>query len=284
MTANIINGKKIASDIQTQLKNEVSEFITKTATTPTLAVVLVGNNAASEIYVTKKREACEAVGIQSKLLQLEESTQEQELIQQIHTLNKDKQVHGILVQLPLPSQIDADNILDEIKPEKDVDGFHALNIGRLVQQRPLMRPCTPYAVMHLLRETRVDLKGKHAVVIGSSNIVGKPMGLELIIAGCTVTTCNINTSDLEKHVKQADIVISAAGEPELIKGSWIKKGAIVIDIGITRLGNGKLAGDVEFEAAKLNASWITPVPGGVGPMTVAMLLTNTLTAAKNLAK
>lgn len=249
---------------------------------PGLAVILVGDDPASTIYVRNKRQACEEAGIHSIYHHLPVNVEESQLIQLIQSLNADNKIDGILLQLPLPAHIDTDRMLECISPQKDVDGFHAYNLGRLAQRRPLLRPCTPLGVMILLDHINQPYKGKHAVVVGASNIVGRPMALELLIAGATVTICHRFTQDLQVYVKQADILVAAVGKPGIIKGEWIKEGATVIDIGITRLANGSLAGDVEFEAAKSRAAWITPVPGGVGPMTVAVLMRNTLTAAKYL--
>lgn len=279
MTAQLIDGKAIAA----QLKIEMSELVhikqKAGLRQPGLAVILVGDDPASAIYVRNKREACEQIGIHSIYHALPNDITETKLLALIDELNIDPSVDGILLQLPLPDHLDAESILDRINPLKDVDGFHAYNLGRLAQRRPLLRPCTPLGVMILLNRIKQQYKGKHAVIVGASNIVGRPMALELLIAGATVTVCHRFTNDLAQFVKQADILISAVGKPGLIKGDWIKEGATVVDIGITRLQDGTLTGDVEFVAAKARAAWITPVPGGVGPMTVAILLQNTLTAA-----
>ncbi|OGT31016.1 MAG: bifunctional methylenetetrahydrofolate dehydrogenase/methenyltetrahydrofolate cyclohydrolase [Gammaproteobacteria bacterium RIFCSPHIGHO2_12_FULL_35_23] len=278
MTAVIIDGKKLAQALLESVKKKITQRIKKGLSRPGLAVILVGNDPASEVYVKRKHEACEQVGIQSFKYCYNIIT-EQKLTDLIRQLNKDPAVHGILVQLPLPTTISTKNIIEAIDPQKDVDGFHPYNIGRLLQRRPLLRPCTPLGIMHILLSLNVDLMGRHAVIIGASNIVGRPMALELLLAGCTITVCHRHTRDLASYVKQGDIIISAVGKPGLIKGDWIKLGAVVIDVGITRLPNGHLTGDVDYDKAKERAGWITPVPGGVGPMTVAMLISNTLQAA-----
>ncbi len=282
MTASIINGKEIAKQIRQEIKNAVSLRTQKGFRKPGLAVVKVGNNPASEIYVANKRKACNEVGFYSVDHDLPDSISENELIKVIDQLNHDNQIDGILVQLPLPEHIDESKIIEAIIPDKDVDGFHPYNVGRLMQRKPLLRPCTPKGIMTLLKRTVHDIAGMHAVVVGASNIVGRPMVMELLLAKCTVTDCHRFTENLPFHSLQADILISAVGKPNFIKGDWIKKGAIVIDVGINRVDNGKLTGDVCFEEAKEKASWITPVPGGVGPMTIASLLDNTLYAASNL--
>ncbi|EKD70735.1 MAG: hypothetical protein ACD_46C00426G0006 [uncultured bacterium] len=279
MTAQVIDGKSLAATFKEKLHNIVKTGIESGKKQPGLAVILVGEDPASTIYVQNKRQACEQVGIQSIYHHLSVDTEEKNLIELIKTLNHDTKVNGILVQLPLPHHIDAERALECIDPRKDVDGFHAYNLGRLAQRRPLLRPCTPLGIMMMLDHIQQQYKGKHAVIVGASNIVGRPMALELLIAGSTVTICHRFTHDLSYFVKQADILISAVGKPGLIKGEWIKEGATVIDVGITRLPDGTITGDVEFAVAKERAAWITPVPGGVGPMTVAMLLRNTLSAA-----
>jgi methylenetetrahydrofolate dehydrogenase (NADP+)/methenyltetrahydrofolate cyclohydrolase len=246
---------------------------------PGLAVILVGEDPASVIYVRNKREACETIGIKSHYYPLPTTVTENELIQLINELNLNPTIHGILLQLPLPSHIDSDRVLETIHPNKDVDGFHPYNLGRLAQRRPLLRPCTPFGVMTLLDKIQQPYKNQHAVIVGASNIVGRPMALELLAAGCTISICHRFTENLSDFVKQADILVSAVGKPGLIRGEWVKENSTVIDVGITRLENGSLTGDVEFEKAKEKAAWITPVPGGVGPMTIASLLRNTLTAA-----
>lgn len=277
MTAQLIDGKAIAAELKAEMHNKIQT--TQNKHQPGLAVILVGEDPASTIYVRNKRQACEQIGIQSFYHHLPDTVTETELIDLINALNADNKVNGILLQLPLPAHIDAEKVLECIDPHKDVDGFHAYNLGRLAQRRPLLRPCTPQGVMILLDHIKQQYKGKHAVIIGASNIVGRPMALELLIAGATVTVCHRFTQDLPSYVKQADILISAVGKPGLIKGDWVKKGSTVIDVGITRLADGTITGDIEFDIAKQRAAWITPVPGGVGPMTVAVLMRNTLVAA-----
>ncbi|MBF0264475.1 MAG: bifunctional methylenetetrahydrofolate dehydrogenase/methenyltetrahydrofolate cyclohydrolase FolD [Gammaproteobacteria bacterium] len=276
MTANIIDGKKIADSLLENLHHDVLLKTNDGQRPPGLAVVKVGENPASIVYVRNKIIACDKVGVQSFSHDLPEETTQQGLIDLIHHLNDRVDVDGILIQLPLPLHINPEQILEEISPSKDVDGFHPFNIGRLAQRIPLLRPCTPRGVMTLLESTGQPIKGQHAVIVGASNIVGRPMGLELLLAGCTVTTCHRFTKDLEQFVKQADILIVAVGKPGIVDSNWIKEGAVVIDVGINRLDNNKLVGDVDFETAKEKAAWITPVPGGVGPMTVATLLQNTV--------
>lgn len=281
MVAKLIDGKSLAANIRKEVAAEVAARSQQGFQQPGLAVILVGDDPASHIYVRNKREACEEVGIKSIYHPLASSTQEQDLIKLIQELNDNPAVHGILLQLPLPAHIDSDKLLELIDPGKDVDGFHPYNLGRLAQRRPLLRPCTPYGIIFLLDSIQETYKNRHAVIVGASNIVGRPMALELLLAGSTITVCHRFTQDLEPFVKQADILVSAAGVPELIKGDWIKPGATVIDVGINRLADGSIKGDVEFDKAKEKAAWITPVPGGVGPMTTATLLRNTLIAAKN---
>jgi methylenetetrahydrofolate dehydrogenase (NADP+)/methenyltetrahydrofolate cyclohydrolase len=247
---------------------------------PGLAVVLVGENAASQIYVRNKRRTTDAVGMRSFAIDLPASASEDELLAAIGRLNCDPAVSGILVQLPLPAQIAPERVIERIDPRKDVDGFHPYNVGRLVLRMPTLRPCTPYGCMRLLASTGETLTGKHAVIIGQSNIVGRPMALELLMARCTVTVCHSATRDLPRIVREGDIVVAAIGKPAFVQGDWIREGAIVVDVGINRAADGKLAGDVDFAAARERASWITPVPGGVGPMTIATLLANTLQAAQ----
>lgn len=282
MTAQIINGTNLAKEIKQSLKLQVKALIQQGYRPPCIAVILVGHDPASEIYVKNKHTACENVGMKSISYLLSEETTEKHLLNLIEELNQNTEVDGILVQLPLPQHINADNIIEKINPKKDVDGFHPYNLGRLAQRRPLLRPCTPYGVIKILESTQQSTYGLNAVVVGASNIVGRPMALELLLAGCTTTICHrfTPTTDLMKHVSASDIVISAVGKPHLIKGEWIKPGCIVIDVGITRMKDGSLQGDIEFESAKERAAWITPVPGGVGPMTIAMLLENTLQAYK----
>lgn len=283
MTAKLIDGKKIAATFKAEMRQLIIDNIAAGKERPSLAVILIGDNPASTIYVRNKREACAQVGVESIYHHLPESVSEAEVIDLIQSLNQDAHLNGILLQLPLPKHIDENKVLEYIDPEKDVDGFHAYNLGRLAQRRPLLRPCTPLGVMILLDHIKQVYKGKHAVIIGASNIVGRPMALELLIAGATVTICHRFTQDLPSFVRQADILVSAVGKPHLIKGEWIKEGATVIDVGITRLADGSLTGDIDFANALPRAAWITPVPGGVGPMTVAMLLRNTLIAAKFIA-
>ena len=282
MTAKLIDGKAIAAKARQIVKQRVDYRLANGQRAPGLAVILVGSDAASQVYVNNKRKACAEVGFISKSFDKPADTTQEELLVLIDQLNADDSIDGILVQLPLPSHIDSEPVLERIHPNKDVDGFHPYNVGRLVQRTPKLRPCTPYGVMTLLEHTDKDIRGMEAVIVGASNIVGRPMGLELLLAGCTVTTCHRFTKDLEAHVRRADLVIVAVGKPNFIPGDWIKKGAIVIDVGINRLENGKLIGDVAFESAAENASWITPVPGGVGPMTIATLLQNTLYVAESL--
>lgn len=279
MTANIINGKAFAAQMRADISAEIQSRIQNGMNPPGLAVILVGNDPASEIYVRNKRLACEEVGIKSVYHHLPDRISETELTTLIQQLNQDHTIHGILLQLPLPDHIDSFKILETIHPNKDVDGFHPYNLGRLAQRRPLLRPCTPYGIMLLLDSLQETYKNRHAVIIGASNIVGRPMALELLLAGCTITIGHRFTQDLQEYIKQADILVTAVGKPGLIKGEWIKEGATVIDVGINRLADGTVTGDVEFEAACKRAAWITPVPGGVGPMTVATLLKNTLLAS-----
>ena len=279
MTAKIINGKEIAAQVRAELRSEIQALKEKTGVTPGLTVVLVGENPASLVYVRNKIKACEEVGINSVQHKLPETTTHEELLGLIRHLNASKAVHGILVQLPLPKQINEEEILEEISPSKDVDGFHPYNVGRLMIGNPVLQPCTPYGVMRLLDSTGVDLSGKDAVVVGRSNIVGKPMAMMLLKRNATVTVCHSKTKDLVERVKKADILVAAIGRAEFIKGEWVKEGAVVIDVGMNRTMEGRLVGDVDFEGASERASFITPVPGGVGPMTIAMLLKNTVVAA-----
>jgi len=279
MTAHLIDGKSLADSLLKDIKNQVDARLASGLRAPGLAVILLGDDPASSIYVRNKRLACEKSGVISISHDLPATTPQADLLALIDQLNQDPTVDGILVQAPLPAHIDAETVVERILPGKDVDGFHPYNVGRLAVRNPLLRSCTPYGVMRLLASTGEPLRGKHAVVVGASNHVGRPMALELLLAGCTVTICHSATVDLPGHVAQADIVVAAVGRPEMVQGAWIKPGAIVIDIGINRLADGRLAGDVEFKAALDKAGWITPVPGGVGPMTVATLLQNTLEAA-----
>lgn len=282
MTAQIIDGKTIATELKQKIKASTQMRLATGKRRPGLAVVLIGDNPASQVYVGSKRRSCEEVGFKSESFDLPETTTEQELLDLITQLNEDDEIDGILVQLPLPTHFNTDVIIEHIAPHKDVDGFHPYNIGRLAQRNPLLRPCTPKGVITMMQSVGIDLRGKEAVVVGASNIVGRPMGLELLLAGCTTTVCHRMTKDLESHVRRAEVLVVAVGKPNFIPGDWIRDGAIVIDVGINRLENGKLTGDVEFDKASEKASWITPVPGGVGPMTVATLLENTLFAADQL--
>lgn len=277
---NIIDGKRIAAELRQQLTQQVTQRTAQGLRPPGLAVILVGQNPASQVYVRNKRNACAEVGILSKAFDLPAETSETELLDLLDQLNADATIDGILVQLPLPAHIDSQKVLERIVPDKDVDGFHPYNVGRLALRMPQLRSCTPKGVMTLLASTGVSLAGLDAVVIGQSNIVGRPMLLELLAERCTVTICHSRTKNLADKVCQADIIVAAVGVPEMVKGNWIKPGAIVIDVGMNRLETGKLVGDVEFATAQPRASWITPVPGGVGPMTVASLLENTVQACQ----
>ncbi len=279
MSARLLDGKRVAEQLLDSIAVRVQARLAEGGARPTLAVVLVGDDAASAVYVRNKRRACERVGFRSLDFDRPSSTSEADLFALVDTLNADPDVHGILVQLPLPPHIDANALIDHIDPRKDVDGFHAANVGRLALRQRGLRPCTPKGVMTLLAHTDRPVRGQHAVVVGVSNHVGRPLLLELLLAGCTTTACHRFTRDLEWFVRAADILVIAAGQPGLIKGDWIKPGAVVIDVGINRLDDGRLVGDVEFAPAAERASWITPVPGGVGPMTVATLMENTLDAA-----
>lgn len=278
MTAQIIDGKAIAENLLNSIKARINKRLQVNKRAPGLAVVLVGGDPASAIYVRNKRLACDKVGIISTAYDLPASTTEAELLALIAQLNADSTVDGILVQLPLPAHINDEHIVESISPYKDIDGFHPFNIGRLAIRQPMLRSCTPFGVIKMLNSLNIDLMGLDAVVIGVSNHVGRPMALELLLAGCTVTSCHRHTKDLSKIIRNADLVVAAAGKPGLIEGDWIKPGAIVIDIGINRLADGRITGDVDFNSAKAHAGWITPVPGGVGPMTVATLMENTLLA------
>lgn len=282
MTANILNGKTTATAIQQEIATHVEKRAQNGLRPPGLAVILIGDDYASGLYVDKKRKACESVGFVSKVHRLGANTQQAELLALIDTLNEDDTIDGILVQLPLPQSIDANTILERIRPDKDVDGFHPYNLGRLAQRRPFLRPCTPYGIVTLLERYQISVTGLNTTVIGASNIVGRPMGLELLLSGATVTTCHRFTRDLSTHVRHADLLVVAVGKYGVIDPSWIKPGTIVVDVGMNRHPNGRLTGDIDFEAVEKIASWITPVPGGVGPMTVAMLLKNTLYAAEHL--
>ncbi len=276
MTAQIINGKAIAENLLNSIKDRINARLQAGKRAPGLAVILIGGDPASSIYVRNKRLACEKTGIRSVAYDLPETTTEAELLALIDKLNHDDTIDGILVQAPLPAQIKDEHVIEAISPSKDVDGFHPYNIGRLAVRQPTLRSCTPFGVIKMLQVSNIDLMGMDAVVVGVSNHVGRPMGLELLLAGCTVTSCHRHTKNLGQIISNADLVIAAAGKPGLIKGEWIKPGAIVIDIGINRLADGTICGDVDFATAKERAGWISPVPGGVGPMTVATLMENTL--------
>jgi methylenetetrahydrofolate dehydrogenase (NADP+) / methenyltetrahydrofolate cyclohydrolase len=280
VTAQIIDGKAVAARVRERVRAAVAERMKAGRPAPALATVLIGDDPASHVYVRNKRKACEEVGIRSVPLQFDANLTQAQLLAEIDRLNADPGIHGILVQLPLPKQIDTTQVIERIDPRKDVDGFHPYNLGRLAQRLPVLRPCTPYGVIELLKSTGEVFKGRTAVVVGASNHVGRPMMLELMLAGATANCCHRFTRDVAGEVARADIVVVAVGKPEMVKGAWVKPGATVIDIGINRTADGKLVGDVEFEAAKRRAAYITPVPGGVGPMTVAMLMENTLLAAQ----
>jgi methylenetetrahydrofolate dehydrogenase (NADP+)/methenyltetrahydrofolate cyclohydrolase len=278
MTAQIIDGKAIAETLLNEVKSKIAFRTAQGKRQPTLAVILIGADPASHIYVRNKRLACERVGIRSQAYDLPATTTQAELLDLIGKLNEDDEVDGILVQSPLPAHIQPELVIEHISPAKDVDGFHPYNIGRLAVRQPMLRSCTPYGVIKMLQSVGVELLGLDAVVVGVSNHVGRPMAMELLLAGCTVTSCHRHTKDLPGTVANADLVVVAAGKPKLVKGEWIRRGAVVVDIGISRLPDGTLSGDVDFAPARERAGWITPVPGGVGPMTVATLMENTLLA------
>ncbi|KGD82287.1 bifunctional methylenetetrahydrofolate dehydrogenase/methenyltetrahydrofolate cyclohydrolase FolD [Pantoea agglomerans] len=280
MAAKIIDGKTIAQQVRVEVAEKVKQRLAAGKRAPGLAVVLVGENPASQIYVASKRRACEEVGFHSRSYDLPATTREAELLDLIDALNQDDEIDGILVQLPLPAGIDNVKVLERITPDKDVDGFHPYNVGRLCQRAPTLRPCTPRGIVTLLERYNIDTYGLNAVVVGASNIVGRPMSMELLLAGCTTTVTHRFTKDLRHHVEHADLLVVAVGKPGFIPGEWIKPGAIVIDVGINRLESGKVVGDVDFDSASERASYITPVPGGVGPMTVATLIQNTLQACE----
>lgn len=280
MTARIIDGKAVAERLTDVVRRDVGVRRAQGKRIPGLAVVLVGEHPASAIYVRNKRKMTDAVGMRSFGVDLPADVSERELLSEIDRLNRDADVHGILVQLPLPRHVRNEQVIERIDWRKDVDGFHPYNVGRLALKMPTLRPCTPYGCMRLLAETGEDLVGKHAVIIGQSTIVGRPMALELLMARCTVTICHSATRDLAGVVRQADIVVAAVGKPNFVQGDWVREGAIVIDVGINRDSAGKLVGDVDQQQVRERASWITPVPGGVGPMTIATLLENTLRAAE----
>ncbi len=280
MAAELLDGKTLAAGIRREVRERVLARERAGLRPPGLAVVLVGNDPASGVYVRNKRRACKDAGVVSRAHTLSADTSEAALLDLVEHLDDDPQIDGILIQLPLPSHIDGAAVVERIRPDKDVDGFHPYNIGRLALRVPLLRPCTPRGIMLLLDHTGEVYKGRHAVVVGASNIVGRPMTLELLLAGATVTTCHRFTRDLDRYVAEADILVVAVGKPALVRGPWIKPGATVIDVGMNRHADGHLSGDVAFDAARERARWITPVPGGVGPMTVAVLLRNTLEAAE----
>lgn len=280
MSANIIDGKAIAASIRAKLKADVDQLVAEGRRRPGLAVILVGEDPASQIYVKGKRKSCEEIGFVSSAHDLPAETTEEELLALVDKLNADETVDGILVQLPLPKHIDSTKVIERIKPDKDVDGFNPYNVGRLAQRIPVLCPCTPKGIITLINSTGIDLLGKNAVVVGASNIVGRPMTLEFLLAGCTTITTHRFTKDLRSFVEQADVLVVAVGKPNFIPGEWIKPGAVVIDVGINRLPDGKICGDIQFDVAKERASYITPVPGGVGPMTIASLMENTLEAYK----
>lgn len=280
MTSNIIDGKAIAAQLRADIREKIDSRTAKGRRKPCLAVILVGNDPASQIYVNNKHKACDEIGITSQSYDLPADSTETELLTLVDKLNLDANVDGILVQLPLPSHLQSSTVIEHISPCKDVDGFHPYTVGRLAQRIPLLKPCTPAGIMLLLKHTGIPVIGRHAVIVGASNIVGRPMSLELLLEGATVTVTHRFTPDIAPFVRQADILIAAAGKPGLVKGAWIKPGATVIDVGMNRQPDGKFVGDVEFAAAAERAGWITPVPGGVGPMTVAMLMHNTLRACE----
>lgn len=281
MSARIIDGKQLSDAIKTQIATE-TQVLKSQGIVPGLTVVLVGDDPASHVYVRNKAAACEKAGMKSDIIRLPENTTEADLLAIIHNLNQDDAVHGILVQLPLPRHLDSAIVIEAINPAKDVDGFHVTNAGLLMTGSPLFQPCTPYGIMKILESESVSLWGAEVVIVGASNIVGKPMAMLTLAAGATVTLCNSKTRDLSSHTRRADVLIVATGKAGIVTGDMIKPGAVVIDVGINRNADGKLVGDVEFDSARQVASAITPVPGGVGPMTIAMLLMNTLTAAQRL--
>lgn len=278
MSYTLIDGKQIAQNIKNDIKSGIDALILNNKRVPGLAVIQVGENPASKIYVNNKKKACSDTGIHSVSYQLDSSTATSEIVNLIDQLNEDNSIDGILVQLPLPDHIDKTLVLERINPQKDVDGFHPYNIGKLLQREPFLRPCTPYGIISMLKSTNVNLDGLNAAIVGASSIVGRPMALELLLLGITPTIINSRTKNISHIIQSADIVIACVGIAEYVKGDWIKQNAIVIDVGINRTENGKLVGDVEFELAKEKASFISPVPGGVGPMTVATLMQNTLKA------
>jgi methylenetetrahydrofolate dehydrogenase (NADP+)/methenyltetrahydrofolate cyclohydrolase len=278
MTAQLLDGKAIAQALRAQIRTKVDALRAEGKRVPGLAVVIVGQDPASQIYVRNKNLACETAGMHSAQKIMPDTATQEEVLAVVHALNSDPAIDGILVQLPVPKQIDSKAVIDAIAVEKDVDGFNPENLGLLAQRTPRLRPCTPYGCMKMLEFAGIDPKGMDAVVLGQSNIVGRPAALELLMRGATVTICHSQTRDLPGHVRRADLIVAGIGKPEFVKGDWIKPGAVVLDVGINRLPSGKVVGDVEFEPARQRASWITPVPGGVGPMTIAMLIQNTLEA------
>ncbi|WP_434779456.1 bifunctional methylenetetrahydrofolate dehydrogenase/methenyltetrahydrofolate cyclohydrolase FolD [Neisseria sp. Ec49-e6-T10] len=280
MSAQIIDGKAVAQSRVALVHQKVLERQQQGKRAPSLAVIVVGHDPASAVYVRNKKLGCEKAGIRSLSYELPEHTTQENLLDLIDQLNQDSEVDGILVQFPLPKHIDSQYVLEHIHPDKDVDGFHPYNMGRLVEKIPVLRPCTPKGIMTLLEHYQIDVKGKKVVIVGASNIVGRPQALEMLLAKATVTICHSATVDLPKEVGLADVLVVGVGKPAFVKGEWIKPGAVVIDVGINRSESGKLTGDVEFEVAKERASFITPVPGGVGPMTIVTLLENTLAAAQ----
>ena len=283
MPANILDGKLIAAELRESIKQEVETQVTAGNVRPGLAVIMVGDDPASQVYVRNKKIACEKAGFNDVSEVLPANTSQEEVLALIDQLNADETVHGIIVQLPVPEHINPEAIIERISPSKDVDGFHPYNVGRLATGSPQLAPCTPHGVMTMLEKTGIPLRGLNAVIVGASNIVGVPMALELLNARATITVCHSATKNLAQKISEADLVVVGVGKPEMVKGDWIKEGAIVIDVGINRLDNGTLCGDVEFHTAKEKASWITPVPGGVGPMTIATLLYNTLKVAYHLS-
>ncbi|MDF1683322.1 MAG: bifunctional methylenetetrahydrofolate dehydrogenase/methenyltetrahydrofolate cyclohydrolase FolD [Legionellaceae bacterium] len=280
MTASLLDGKHVSSLRLDSLKNQVDIYLKQGHQTPGLAVILLGDDPASHIYVNHKKKACERVGLNTYAYNLPSETGESDLLELIDNLNESPEVHGVLVQLPLPAHINARAIIERIKPSKDVDGFHPYNLGRLAQGDPTLRPCTPYGIINLLKHYKINPFGKRAVVIGSSNIVGRPMAFELLLAKATVTVCNRATQDLESHVREAELIIIAAGSKDILDLSWFSENQIVVDVGMHREDNGALRGDIDFNQVKNKVDWITPVPGGVGPMTICTLLENTFLAAQ----
>ena len=282
MPATVLDGKKLAAELKAALQERVARLTSAGCRPPGLAVILVGADPASQVYVGAKRRSCDEIGFKSVAYDLPDTTSQHEVLTLIQDLNDDPTIDGILVQSPLPDQIDEQAVIETIRPDKDVDGFHPYNVGRLVVRIPTLESCTPKGVMTLLKSTGQNVRGKHAVVVGASNHVGRPMAMELLLAGCTITVCHRFTEDLASHVGQADILVVAVGRRDIVDANWIKPGATVIDVGINRQGDGKLKGDLDFDIAAERAAYITPVPGGVGPMTVASLMENTFIAATRL--